>query len=617
MYTPKRAIRIAGASGGFTDRQRAILDLAKCDVDVIVGDWMSECTMSWHGAAKANVVANSISNTDRQGLYDPSFMENVSPALPYLEKKRIKLAVNAGSSDTELLAKTVVQEVKKQGLNLKVAWVQGDEVLDVVNKLLKEGHKFENICFGGNLEDWGFDPVAAQCYLGGAGISEAFKNGADIVICGRVADAAPTIGAAMWWHGWDRNTNFDEIAGALIAGHLIECSSYVAGGYYSGFKRLFDGCENLGFPIAAVFPDGSCTLEKEPETGGAINVGTVVSQLLYEIQGPQYYGSDVVAVLEGIDMVQEADDLVRITGVKGKPPPTTTKVGLTAVGGYQAEFHFFFVGLDIDDKCEWTERQIRKSMGDNVGKFSCLEFQQIGTAAEDPRDQNRATVDFRIFAQSKDCSLMVKDTLDVPGFNRYCLENFLQSAPGATIGNDIRQSAGKEFYEYWVALLPQSEVSHKVNLTWENKAIDIPPSTAMQLYETRQWSYETKNPVPLNSFGPTTRCPIGWRVLGRSGDKASDANVGLFVENDDEWEWIRSMLTVEKMKELLGAEYNGKEIDRFEIPGLRAVHFLLHDHLDRSYNATRTVDGLGKNVCEYLRAKHVDIPSKFLRRGRI
>lgn len=162
MTASKRPIRIAGASGGFTDRQRAILDLAKCDVDVIVGDWMSECTMSWHGAAKANIVANSTDNEERQGLYDPSFMDNLSPALPFLEKKKIKLAVNAGSSDTELLAKTVVAEVKRQGLNLKVAWVQGDEVLDVVNKLLKEGHKFENICFGGNLEDWGFDPVAAQ-----------------------------------------------------------------------------------------------------------------------------------------------------------------------------------------------------------------------------------------------------------------------------------------------------------------------------------------------------------------------------------------------------------------------------------------------------------------------
>jgi hypothetical protein len=121
MSAPKRAIRIAGASGGFTDRQRAILDLAKCEVDVIIGDWMSECTMSWHGAAKANVDTKSTSDEDRQGVYDPSFMANLSPALPYLEKKNIKLVVNAGSSDTELLAKTVVEEVKKQGLNLNVA----------------------------------------------------------------------------------------------------------------------------------------------------------------------------------------------------------------------------------------------------------------------------------------------------------------------------------------------------------------------------------------------------------------------------------------------------------------------------------------------------------------
>lgn len=162
MSAQKRAVRIAGSSGGFTDRQRAILDLAKCDVDVIVGDWMSECTMSWHGAAKANVAAKAISDADRDGLYDPSFMANLSPALPYLEKKNIKLAVNAGSSDTELLAKVIVGEIKKQSLNLKVAWVQGDEVLDVVNSLMKKGHKFENTCFGGNLEDWGFDPVAAQ-----------------------------------------------------------------------------------------------------------------------------------------------------------------------------------------------------------------------------------------------------------------------------------------------------------------------------------------------------------------------------------------------------------------------------------------------------------------------
>ncbi|KAK5717021.1 hypothetical protein LTR17_016163 [Elasticomyces elasticus] len=621
MPSTKRALRVAGASGGFTDRQRAILSLAKCDVDVIVGDWMSECTMSWHGAAKADFAKKGISDEERAGLYDPSFMANITPALSLLQEKGIKLAVNAGASDTEKLAKVVVEAVKEQGLNLKVAWIEGDEVMEAVNKLVANGEKLENICFGGDLKDWGFEPLAAQCYLGGAGIAEALRQGADIVICGRVADAAPTVGASMWWHGWDRESDFDRVAGALMAGHLIECSSYVCGGYYSGFKDLFDGCENVGFPIAQIERDGSFYMEKEANTGGEISVGTCASQLLYEIQGPQYYGSDVVALLEGIKMTQVEKDKVYVEGIKGKAPPTTTKVGITASGGWQAEFHYLLCGLDLEQKAEWTERQVRASMGKNAERFSCLKFSLNGYCPDDPRNQDVATADFRVFVQTKDRSLVVRDTMEVPGFNRWCMENFLQSCPGATIENDIRQSAGKEFFEYWAALLPQKEVAHKVNLMWAQKAIDIAVPKSLQEYgykrEERQWSYETKNAVALDSFGPTTRGPLGWVVLGRSGDKASDANIGFFVRQEDEYQWLCSLLTIPKMKQLLGPEYNGKGVDRFEIPGIKAVHFLLHDHLDRSYNASSTYDGLGKNVCEYLRAKHVDIPNKFLRRGRV
>lgn len=291
---------------------------------------------------------------------------------------------------------------------------------------------------------------------------------------------------------------------------MIECSSYATGGYYSGFKDLFEGSENLGFPIATIYVDGSMHIEKEPGTGGEVSVGTLASQLLYEIQGPQYYGSDVVAVLEGIQMIQEDKDKVYITGIKGNPPPTTTKVGLTAVGGYQAEFHYYVCGLDLEQKLAWTEKQVRYSMGKaNEAKFSCLKFTLNGYSQPDPANQDVATADIRVFAQTKDRSLVVKDSMEVPGFNRWCLENFLQSCPGASIENDIRQSAGKEFYEYWAALLPQSEVQHKVKLLWSAESIDVPPSLACKLYETRQWSYETKDPVPLSSFGPTIRGPLG------------------------------------------------------------------------------------------------------------
>ncbi|KAK2737812.1 hypothetical protein FQN57_007370 [Myotisia sp. PD_48] len=618
MATPKRPVRIAGASGGFSDRQRAFEDLANCDVDVIVGDWMSECTMTLHGAEKAE--NQRACKTDTVGLYDPTFMDNLRPSLATIQQKGIKVAVNAGASDTEKLASVVDAEIKKLGLNLKVGWVEGDEVMDTVNKLLAKGEKFKNICTGGEFKDWGFDPLYAQCYLGGVGIAECLRNGADIVICGRVADAAPTVGAGMWWHGWDRNSDFDQLAGSLVTGHLIECASYVCGGYYSGFKQIMNttGCENIGFPIAELNHLGESVITKESNTGGEISVGTVSSQLLYEIQGPLYFGSDVTANLEGIKISQIGKDRVQVTGVKGFPPPPTTKVGITAKGGYQAEFHYYLCGLDLEQKCEWTERQIRYSIGpENLKKLSCLKFSLNGYSKENPRNQDIATVDFRIFVQTKDPSLVTKGTLDVPGFNRWCMENFLQSCPGATLGNDQRQSQGQVFYEYWAALLPQSEVSHRAHLQWSNSAIDIPPPTVTKDYQHKQPSYETTSPVDLKSFGPTTRGPLGWVVMGRSGDKASDANVGFFVRHDDEWDWLRSLLTIPKIKAMLEDEYAGGVVERFEIAGIRAVHFLLRDHLDRGFNATSTYDTLGKNVCEYLRAKHVDIPNKFLRRGII
>ncbi|KIH91927.1 hypothetical protein SPBR_01500 [Sporothrix brasiliensis 5110] len=612
--TAKRPIRIAGASGGFTDRQRAIHDLAKnCNVDVIVGDWMSECTMTIHGALK---VAREGKEDQGPGLFDPCFMGSLTPGLPVLQANGVKLAVNAGASDAELLAREVKSKITELGLSLKVAWIEGDEVTPQVKDLIAKGEKFTNLDTGKDLSEWGYEPIYAQCYLGGLGIAEAFRAGADIVVCGRVADAAPTIGAAAWWHGWDRS-DLDALAGSLMAGHLIECSAYVTGGYYSAFKDLFDGCENLGFPIAAVEANGETVLTKEANTGGEVSVGTVTSQLVYEIQGPLYYNSDVTANIEGIKFTQTGKDEVRMTGVKGLPPPPTTKVGLTAQGGFQAEFHYLFVGLDIEKKAEWTERQIRYAMGKNIDKLTCLKFQLIGSVPENPDNQNSATADFRVFVQTRDPSVLGLGNMTGPNFTRWCMENFLQSAPGATIVPDQRQAAPKNIYEYWVALLPQDVVKHRAVLEWNNQAIDIPAPKITQVYGHRQNSYETEAPVDLATFGPTTRGPIGWVVLGRSGDKASNANIGLFVRHDDEWDWVRSLLTKDKFIELLAKEYLGHGLDRFEMPNLKTVHFLLKDHLDRGFNSTSSLDGLGKNLCEFIRCRHVDIPNKFLARGKV
>lgn len=234
---------------------------------------------------------------------------------------------------------------------------------------------------------------------------------------------------AAWWHGWKAD-QFDELAGALIAGHLIECSVFVTGGYYSRFKELMKTRKhlNLGFPIAEVFSNGECRITKEKASNGVVNVETVTSQLVYEISGPLYFNSDVVADLHSIQLQQISEDVVHVSGVRGRPPPPTTRVGVTAHGGYQAEWHFYLVGLDIEEKCRWMEEQARHAIGEDIIKeFSMLKFHVHGTSPEDPSNQEIATVDFRIFAQGPRAELF--DGTKPDGFARKLYETVLQSCP--------------------------------------------------------------------------------------------------------------------------------------------------------------------------------------------
>ena len=312
-------------------------------VDVIIGDWMSEYNMTTRAASKSS----STTTTGGEAQYEPTFLEALEPAIEDIARHGIKVAVNAGASDTKLLHQVVTGLVREKGLGLKVAYISGDEVLPAIKR---SRDKFENICTGEVLEDWKFEPLSAQAYLGGLGIAAAFEAGADIVVCGRVSDASPVIGAAYWWHGWKRE-QLQELANAFVAGHLIECSNYVCGGNFTGFKSL-EGRNwvDIGYPIAEISGDGQVVVTKSKGSGGEVSSQTCTSQLLYEIQGPWYYNSDVTAVLDGIWFEQLGPDRVALRGVKGELPPSTTKVGLTAKGGYQAEVHWFPCGLDIPEK---------------------------------------------------------------------------------------------------------------------------------------------------------------------------------------------------------------------------------------------------------------------------
>lgn len=626
---------LSGASGAASDRRHAMAEFARNylldPVDVIISDYMSEFNMS---AAAGRRVDTDGSTATNEGLinnkggpaYEVSFLEALEPALEYLDKYGIRVAANAGVTDTKALYDAVSNMVKSKGLNLKVAWISGDEVLPVIEQALSSGKStFKNVYTGESLADWPFEPIYAQGYLGGMGIAAAFANGADIVICGRVSDASPVIGAAYWWHNWKRS-DLDRLANAFVAGHLIECSNYVCGGNFTGFKALEsigtdgDGWSNIGYPIAEISEEGQVIITKQVySTGGAVTVDTCSSQLLYEIQGPMYFNSDVTAILPEVHFEQISTNRIALRGVKSGLPPPTTKVGITARGGYQAEVCYFMVGLDIPAKARMLESQIRRILAPFSNEFTVLDFSVLGACPDDPKNQNSATATFRVFAQAQKA-----EDLMPRKFVRLIIDNVMQGYPGATFHLDLRQGYPKPVFEYYVTLIPQSDIRHQVHLAWFtfDNIMDIPPPS-----ETQTWPYPqpsqpvSSNPVnPLTGFGPTVRGPLGWVVHARSGDKGSDSNCGFWVRHTDEYLWLRSLLSAEKARDLLGEEWrdNGTmSVERFELPELRGVHFLFRNLLDRGCGITRTVDFLGKNVAEFLRARWVDIPEKFLNRGKL
>lgn len=622
-----KPIRIAGASGSASDRRHAMASFAKAyphdPVDVIFSDYLSEANMVTAAARKVDSSTAGQSYSDSNPLstsapaYEASFLEALEPALDDLAKYKIKVAVNAGGSDTEGLYGLVCDTIKKKGLTIPVAWISGDEVLPTLEAAMKGGKAdFKNIYTGEKLADWKHEPIYAQAYLGGLGIAEAFAQGAQIVIAGRVSDASPVIGSAYWYHKWQRS-QLHELANAFVAGHLIECSNYVTGGNFTGFRDLETRAwDDIGYPIAEISNDGSVVITKQKNTGGAVTIDTCSSQLLYEIQGPHYYNSDVTAVLDGLWFEQIGPDRVALHGVKGRLPPATTKVGVTARGGFQAEAYYFLTGLHIEDKARMLEAQLRKGLAPYSANFTNLSFGVLGSAAADADNQNAATSTFRIFVQARSA-----DDIAPKKFLRPVIDNIMQGYPGATFHLDFRQGIPKPYFEYFVTLLPQTEIKHVVHFDGRN--ISIAPPEISESHLSQQPSQTGPGiSIDLTKFGPTKRMPLGFIVHARSGDKGSDCNCGFWVRHSDEYTWLRNVLTVEKIKELLGKEYDTKrrpaiEIDRFELHNLKGIHFLFRNLLDRGVSSTSSVDFLGKNCAEFLRSRYVEVPLRFLNRSRL
>lgn len=580
-------IRIANCSGFYGDRLSAAREMVEGGpIHALTGDWLAELTMLILARTQAKRPG---------GGYARSFVQQMEQVMGTCLDRGIKVVSNAGGLDPAGCAEAVHEVADRLGLSPTIAYVSGDNLLARLPELVEAGVDLAHFETGEPVGDISRF-ISANAYLGCWGIVEALNRGADIVITGRVTDAAVVCGPAAWHHGWARD-DWDALAGAVVAGHVIECGTQATGGNYSFFTEV-PGMTRVGFPWAEVAADGSCVVGKHDGTGGEVSVGTVTSQLLYEIGGPAYLGPDVTARFDTIELAQVGPDRVRISGTKGEPPPPTLKVAMNELGGYRNDMAVALVGLDIEAKAKLIEDAFWVACPYGPDDFASVTTRLVRTDQADPPTNEQAVAALRITVKDPDERKVGR------AFSNAMIELGLATIPGF-FGLSGGPSAGSPYGVYRPAVVPASLVPQEVVVGGERTVVDsVAPPGDVEVSPTPG----PEAPVPT---GPSERAPLGRVVGARSGDKGGNANLGVFARSDDAWAWLRAFLTTQRLQELL-PETATLRVDRHELPAIRSVNFVVHGLLQEGVAASTRQDGQAKSLGEWLRARVVDVPVALL-----
>lgn len=580
-------IRIANCSGFFGDRLSAAREMVEGGpIDVLTGDWLAELTMLILARTRAKHPG---------GGYGRTFVTQMEQVMGTCLERGIKVVSNAGGLDPDGCAEAVAEAARKLGLSPKIAYVRGDDVMPRLGDLVAADQlvHFET---GEPIKD-AAKFLTANAYLGCWGIVDALEHGADIVITGRVTDAAVVCGPAAWHHGWQRD-EWDALAGAVAAGHVIECGTQATGGNYSFFTEV-PGMTRIGFPWAEVAADGSSVIGKHEGTGGEVSIGTVTSQLLYEIGGPEYFGPDVTTRFDTIELAQVGPDRVRLHGTRGEPPPATLKVCMNRSGGFRNDMSVCLTGLDIEAKAKLVEDAFWEACPFAREDFAQVTTRLARTDRPDPTTNEQAVAILKISVKDPDESKVGR------AFSNAVIELALATIPGF-FGVGSGPSAGRPFGVYEAARVPAEAVPQEVVLLGgDTRTVEsvIPPGAVSV--------QPAAGPGAAPPTGPTRRAPLGLVLGARSGDKGGNANLGVFARSDAAWAWIDAFLDTEKLCELL-PEVARLEIDRFRLPALRSVNFVIHGLLEEGVAAATRQDPQAKSLGEWLRARVVDVPETLL-----
>jgi hypothetical protein len=579
-----RPLRIGNCSGFYGDRLAAMREMLEGgDLDVLTGDYLAELTM-------LILFRSRLKNPD--GGYANTFVRQLEDCVGLAVERGVRIVTNAGGLNPAGLAAKVREVLTKLGVDTTVAHVEGDDLLPRLGELSDAGHDLANLDTGVPLRDAPAPPVTANAYLGAWGIVESLAAGAQIVVTGRVTDASLVVGPAAWFHRWSRS-DWHALAGAVVAGHILECGAQTTGGNYAFFTDVPD-LTHPGFPIAEVHADGSSVITKHPHTGGLVSVGTVTAQLLYELAEPDYLGPDVTTRFDTIRLEPDGPDRVRVLGVAGLPPPPTTKVCLNYLGGWRNSVTFLLTGLDIEAKAELVSRTLAPVLS-TVGEY---DIRLERTARPDPPTNAEAVARLTVTVKDADAVAVGR------AFSSACVELGLASYPGFTM--TAPPGDGAPFGVYWPALVPNEVVSHVAVLP-DGRRVTVPPIGGATLPPTQARGPDRS----ARDRGPTTRAPLGYVYGARSGDKGGNANVGVWGADDDAYDWLSSELTVERLVELL-PEIGELRVDRFLLPNLHAVNFVIHRFLGEGVASGTRLDPQAKGLGEWLRARLVDLPDRLL-----
>ncbi|MFE9256772.1 acyclic terpene utilization AtuA family protein [Streptomyces sp. NPDC006879] len=546
-------------------------------LDVLTGDYLAELTMLILGRDRLR---------DPSTGYAKTFLRQLEEGLGLAKDHGVRIVTNAGGLHPAALARSIEELAEKSGLAVSVGYVTGDDLPPPSGAL------------------------TANAYLGGAGITACLRAGADVVVTGRVTDAALVSGPAAWWFDWSPE-DYDALAGATVAGHVLECGTQATGGNYAFFTE--HDVRNPGFPLAEIHADGSCVVTKHPGTGGVVDTGTVTAQLLYETQGAAYLGPDVTTRLDTVRLEPEGPDRVRVFGVCGQPPPERLKVGVTRIGGWRNELVFVLTGLDIPAKADLLKGQFEDALARSGRRPAHVDWELSRTDRADAPTEETASALLRLVVRDADATAVER------ALTSAAVELALASYPGFHLTSAPAKPSPYGVFE-----------THYVDRTEVRAQAVLPDGTVLPLPPGGPPTTTSGPPPPasgacappkaepsagLASAGPpaadTVRVPLGLIAGARSGDKGGDANIGVWVRSEEAYRWLLDTLTVQRLAELL-PETRGLTVTRHPLPRLRALNFLVEGILGQGVASRHRFDPQAKALGEWLRARHLDVPRALL-----